>query len=235
VSAANAPTFCDFPSAGAMIETLAGDIAARLNAAVRSRGKATLVVPGGTTPGDLYDVLSRQRASWASVSVTLSDERWVETSSDKSNERLVRTRLLVDEAAAARLVPLKTHHASAQDAEPEVHAAIAPLLPFDIVLLGMGTDGHTASLIPGAKGLDRAMDGSDPMLVRAMDPPQPMGERMTLTLRAVLSSRRIVVLIRGEAKLAAYRDALGTSDVLAAPIHAVLGQSDVPVDVFWSP
>jgi 6-phosphogluconolactonase len=109
--------------------------------------------------------------------------------------------------------------------------------PFDVVLLGMGADGHTASLVPDAAGLARALDCSDPALVRAIDPPDStgMGPRITLTLRALLDSRWIALLIRGEDKRAAFRHALAGSDLPQAPVRAVLQQTATPVAVYWSP
>jgi 6-phosphogluconolactonase len=235
---ASAPDFREFANPREMFDTIADEIVARLATGVDEQGQASFVASGGTTPGTLYDLLSRRDAPWPQSSVTLSDERWVEPSSDRSNEKLVRTRLLVDKAASATLVPFKTPQPHAGEAEGEVHAALAAMpLPFDVTLLGMGSDGHTASLIPGAKGLERALDTRDPMLARAVHPPQltEMGERITLTLRAILNSRLIVVLIKGDDKLAAYRDVMAGSDILAKPIRAVLQQSEVPVSVFWSP
>ena len=232
------PAFREFGNADAMFGALAEKIAASLSATVARAGGASLVVSGGTTPGDLFDVLAKKSAPWDRVAITLSDERWVEPTSDRSNEKLVRLRLLVANAAKAQLVPLKTAAPHARDAEGAVHDAVTGMpRPFDLTLLGMGTDGHTASLIPGSEGLARALDTADPMYVRAVNPPKltEMGERMTLTLRAILDSRRIVILIKGEAKRAAYKDVLGGDDILAAPVRAVLRQAATPVEVFWSP
>jgi 6-phosphogluconolactonase len=229
------PLFRGFRNAQDMFTVLADEITGRL-AASAARG-ASMVISGGTTPGDLYDVLAERSFYWNRVEITLSDERWCDTSSDRSNEKLARSRLLVDRATKAELVPLKTALAHAREAEAEVNAAIAAMpRPFDVVLLGMGTDGHTASLIPGSDGLARAMDASDPALVRAVHPPDltNMGERMTLTLRALLDSRAIFLLIRGDAKLEAYKHALSGRDILEAPVRAVLHQNSVPVSVFWS-
>jgi 6-phosphogluconolactonase len=234
---ASQPLFRGFRNADDLHAVLAADITARLSAGVARSGRASLVTSGGTTPGALYDVLAAREAPWNKVAVTLSDERWIETSSARSNEHLARTRLLVDKAAAAHLVPLKTAQVRARDAEKTVDAALAAMpRPFDVVLLGMGTDGHTASLIPGSDGLARALDPADPALARAVYPPnlESMGERMTLTLRAILDARWIAILIRGEAKLAAYKHALAGSDQLEAPVRAVLQQTTVPVSVFWS-
>ncbi len=231
------PSFVGFQRADDLHRALAGEIVARLGAGVAHNGRAGFVVSGGTTPGDLYDVLAARDAPWKNVEITLSDERWTAPTTDRSNEHLARTRLLRDKAAAARLVPFKTPHETARAAQAEVDAAVAAMSrPFDVVLLGMGTDGHTASLIPDSEGLAEALDRHDPALVRAVNPPNiaAMGERMTLTLRAILDARWIVLLIRGEAKLAAYKRALAGHDVLALPVRAVLHQNDVPVSIYWS-
>lgn len=231
------PLFQGFRHANELYSVLAGEIAARLSDGVARNGSASLVASGGTTPGDLYDVLSRRDAPWKDVTITLSDERWTDPTSERSNEHLCRTRLLTANASAARLVPFKTSHAHAREAEASVDAAIAAMpQPFDVVLLGMGTDLHTASLIPGAEGLARALDLGDPALVRAVNPPDitAMGERMTLTLRAILNARWIVLLIRGETKLRAYHRAMAGQEILEAPVRGVLRQSQVPVSVFWS-
>jgi 6-phosphogluconolactonase len=230
--------FREFSNAGDANVALAAEVAARLTDAVTSTSRASMVVSGGTTPGALFDVLARRAAPWKEIVITLSDERWVDPGSVRSNENLVRARLLQANAAPATFVPLKIAQARAADAEAAVGAAVAAMpRPFDVVLLGLGADGHTASLIPGAVGLARALDRSEPALVRAIDPPDSagMGPRITLTLRALLDSRWIALLIRGADKRAAYRHALGGSDVLQEPVRAVLQQRAVPVAVYWSP
>src|SRR3569832_329727 len=227
-----------FKNAADMYAVLADEIVARLMDGAARRGGASLVVSGGTTPGELFDVLAGRDAPWSNVDVTLADERWVDPASEASNEHLARTRLLVERAAAATLVRLKTKDMHARDAEARINAAIAAMeRPFDIVLLGMGNDGHTASLVPGADGLEHALDRSDPALVRAITPPMRtnMGERMTLTLRAILDTHWIALLIRGDAKMETYKRAIAGTDVPAMPVRAVLNQTDVAVTVFWAP
>jgi 6-phosphogluconolactonase len=231
------PTFQAFDSPIVLFEALADAIVERLSAAISARGRASLVACGGTTPGDLYDVLSQRALAWANVTVTLSDERWVAPSLERSNEHLLRSRLLRARAASASFVALKTGHARAVEAESEVHERIAAVArPFDVVLLGMGNDGHTASLIPGAAGVARALDVSDPALARAIVPASEtaMGERMSLTLRALLDSAWICLLIRGADKRAAYERALGGTDIREAPARGVLRQDRVPVEVYWA-
>lgn len=232
------PTFLRFDTADAMNHALAAEIASRLTAGVSRNGQASLVASGGTTPGDLYDVLSREGAPWAMVTVTLSDERWVDPSSPRSNEAMIRSRLLQHQAAAAGFVPLKTAAPHAEAGEKEAGAAVAAMpRPFDVMLLGMGNDMHTASLVPGSEGLARALDTADPVLLRAIHPPEStgMGERITLTLSAILDARWIVLLIRGDAKLKAYEQAMAGRDVTAGPVRAVLQQQAAPVSVYWSP
>jgi 6-phosphogluconolactonase len=109
--------------------------------------------------------------------------------------------------------------------------------PFDIMLLGMGDDGHTASMFPGTDGLDAALDMQSPLLVRGVLQPDAAktNERISLTLRAILDSRLIIILIRGDAKLTTYRAAMGGDDVHAMPVRAVLQQTVTPVQVYWAP
>ena len=229
------PSLVRFDDAESMTAALAGKIAARLSEGVRRRDAASLVVSGGTTPGVLFDVLATRPAPWNRVFVTLTDERWVSPDDDRSNEKLVRLRLLRGQAASAHFVPLMTRQASPAEAEADIDRAIGAMpRPFDVTILGMGNDGHTASLFPGAKELPAALDLHSSALVRAITP-DAAGPRLSLSLRAILASRRIVVLIRGAEKMETYRHAMAGRDALEMPIRAVLHQSGTPVEVYWSP
>jgi 6-phosphogluconolactonase len=227
-----------FANGDEMIDALAAEIVTLLREDIATRGTASLVASGGTTPGVLFDALANRDLPWDKVWVTLSDERWISPTEDGSNEKLVRTRLLRGKATSAHLVPLMTGDASPNDAEKKVSAAIAAMpRPFTVTLLGMGDDGHTASLFPHARGLEIALDQSDPALARAVHTHDVAltGERMSLTLRAILGSKLIVILIKGKAKLDTYNSAVSGTDIAAAPVRAVLQQSKTPVQVFWAP
>ena len=217
---------------------LAREITVRLANAIAVKGSASLVASGGVTPIDLYGRLSSAELDWSKIEVTVSDELWVSPTEDGSNEKLIRISLLRNGASEARFYPLKTAHAHAGDAELSVHGAISAMArPFDVTLLGMGLDGHTASLHPYADGLAEALDVDDPALARSIRPRNlaQAGERMSLTLRAILSSRVIVILIQGADKLAALREVMSNDDAMVMPVRAVLHQNVTPVQIFWTP
>jgi len=227
-----------WPDEAALAHGLAEAIAAGLTAAVKARGVASLVVTGGSTPGPLYDVLCEAQAPWERVFVTLSDERWVSTEDAASNEHLVRTRLLRGRAERARFVGLKTADAAPEAAVAAVEAAVAALPhPFDVVLLGMGGDGHVASLFPGAAETRAAMDLSAPTLVCAVNSPGADGAaaRMSLTFRALRDARWTVLMITGEDKLAVARRAADGDDAVELPVRGVLNGSEPPVEIWWAP
>lgn len=210
-----------FPDSPALAEAAARAIASRLAETCAACGHASLVATGGRSPGPVYDRLAATDLGWDRVAVTLSDERRVPPDAPDSNERLVRGRLLIGRAAAARFVPLDNPAARA-------------LRPFSAIMLGMGEDGHVASLIPGWSRLAEAMDPANPASVMAVDEPvgSPPVARITLTLAALLDSRSIFLLIAGEAKRVVVEAALAGADL---PVAAILRQDRVPVRVLWHP
>jgi 6-phosphogluconolactonase len=214
-----------YPSATALSEAAAAGVERGLSEGLKTRGRATLVATGGRSPGLVYDRLRDARVDWARVVVTLSDERCVEAASPDANIRLLRERLLVGEPAKAHVVP--------QWPEPQ-SAVLAAMLPFDAVLLGMGEDGHVASLIPGSAALAQGLDPASTTLVLPVEaglgsPPLP---RMTLTLAALIQARAIFLLIAGEAKRQVIARAQAGEDL---PVRALLAQDRAPVRVLWAP
>jgi 6-phosphogluconolactonase len=209
-----------YPSHAALAEAAAEAIAARIAQSNEEHLHATLVATGGRMPGLVYDRLAQTPLEWGRVVVTLSDERVVDETSPDSNARLVRERLMVDEAAVARFLPLT------EDAEDALWAQS----PFDAVMLGMGEDGHIAALIPGSPLVPDAMDPDDDRWVVSMpaghgSPPLP---RISMTFAALLQSRAIFLLIAGDKK----REVLEGAGL---PVHALLAQDRVPVRIFWCP
>ena len=230
------PAFKEFNDSSTLVAVLAAQVAERLRAGIKEQGRASLVVSGGSTPVPFFAALSELTLDWGKVVVTLADERWVDPSDPDSNERLVRLHLLQNRAAAARFVGLQTGAPTAVQGENECADRLAQLpRPFDVLILGMGNDGHTASLFPQASRLGEALAMDSGKLCMAITPPVAPHERMTLTLPALLESRQIILHLVGPDKRTVYERALGEGPVAEMPIRAVLGQTTTPVTVFWAP
>ena len=215
----------DYPDRDMLYLALSNIMAEQLSDAIHAVGHATLSVPGGTSPGPVFDLLAGVDLGWGKVAVVLNDERWVPESSPRSNTALLRTRLLQGKASAARLLPL---HADAPDPEAALEAlaaGIAPYLPITVLLLGMGADMHTASLFPGADVLDRALAPDAPILL-AMRAPGAGEPRITLTAPVLRDAGHIHILITGTQK----RNALLRAKTLTpseAPVRAILDHATV--------
>lgn len=223
-----------FEHPGPLAEALAESVAEDLRAAVAARGHASLVLSGGRTPELFLEALSRQLMPWSHVTVTLTDERWVARTDPQSNENLIRSKLLQGDAEEARLVPLKTEAATPEEGAAEVEARLEAIArPFDVVVLGMGEDGHIASLFPHDPALAPAAGRDQKLSVAVARPEGPA--RISLSLRALLDSRRIILLFTGDKKWHTYRLALGRGPLAELPVRAILGRGREPIDVYWSP
>lgn len=217
--------FIEYPDADFLFLRLADRIAAELADFLRREGKASFCVPGGTTPGPVFDTLSGVDLDWENVAVFLNDERWVGEDSPRSNTRLLRERLLRDKAAPARLVPLYSPAERPEDRLDALSDGLRPHLPISVLLLGMGADMHTASLFPGADRLAEAMAPDAPILMalRADAAGEP---RITLTAPVLRQAFRTHILIRGAEKRAALERAM-TLSLIEAPVRAVLDNATV--------
>ena len=215
----------------------AADMARRivvvLEGAIAERGVATIALSGGRSPRPVLEALSDAALDWGKVIVTLVDERWVAPDDTDSNERLIRETLLQGKAAAARFLPMKNDAADAYAGQAECEKAFAALpWPLDIVLLGMGEDGHTASLFPEARELAEGL--ATQALTLAATPPAAPHQRMSMSARAILASRHIFLQISGPAKKAVYDRAMEDGAVEELPIRLALCQHAVSVEVWIS-
>ncbi|HEY4294739.1 6-phosphogluconolactonase [Luteibacter sp.] len=218
-----------------LADMLARDVASKLDAAIKARGKATIAVSGGGTPKTMFAVLAEQEIDWSKVTVTLVDERWVDSGSDRSNARMVAEHLFHHESHTAAFVPLfdRAHKDNVDNALDDVGARIDALgRPFDVVLLGMGPDGHTASFFPGGDNLAAALDLDGKRTVVSMRAEGAGEPRITLSLPRVLDTRALYLHIEGDDKKDVLGKALAGGDY---PVAAVLTQDRVPVDVYWAP
>lgn len=215
----------EYPDREFMMIDVADKLSSELKTELRQHDRATFAVPGGTTPGPIFDVLSDVDLSWDRIDVMLTDERWVPETSDRSNTRLLRHRLLTGKAAAAAYYPLYAEAAEPEDALDALGEAIRPVLPISVLLLGMGGDMHTASLFPGADRLEDALKADAPILM-AMRAPGAAEPRVTLTARVLKAAINTHILITGPEKREALEKARHL-DPMEAPVAAVLHDATV--------
>jgi len=213
---------------------LADTVAEFLVARLKEVPRASLVVSGGSTPLPFFKALSGKPLDWGKVDVLLADERWVDEDNPASNTRLVRDNLLQNHAASARYLSLKQPGATPAEGLDAVKAELAGLvLPLDVLILGMGNDGHTASLFPDAPELAYAMDPECQDIVAATTPASQPQKRITLTWPPLRDARFTALHLRGEDKLAILEQAMSDpGKVLEMPIRAFLKPG---LQVFWSP
>jgi 6-phosphogluconolactonase len=226
----------EFDNNRVLCERLAQCIASGLEGALNLREQATLAVSGGSTPKPLFAALSRCELDWSRVRITQVDERWVPEDHADSNACLIREHLLQEHAAAAQFDSMKVDIDdvfAAENASSERLEAFADAI--DIVILGMGEDGHTASFFPGAGTLADALDPTSQKLCLAVRPPSAPHDRMTLSLAALLRSRQLYLHITGEKKLSVLQEALAGDDVMKLPIRAVFRRSENPLETFYAP
>ncbi len=196
----------DYPDRDLLVLGLVDEISNTITATLQHEERASIAVPGGTTPGPIFDDLCSVDLDWSRVDIVLTDERWVPEDSDRSNTRLLRERLLRDKAAAANLVPLYAPTDTPEESLGALEGGIRAISPLTLVLLGMGTDKHTASIFPGADKLDAALSPNAPPIVamRAPGAPEP---RVTLSEPVLNGAMAKHLLILGPDKRTALEQA----------------------------
>lgn len=211
-------------------------LAARLwdlvESAVEKQGRASIVLSGGSTPVPLYNILRELPLPWEALQLCLSDERWVTVDNDASNEGMLQRELLPGDPPVAMVSMARTVDTVAAEAD-RIDRELGELgARWDVAILGMGSDGHTASLFPHADGLTQALTSERNCV--AVTPAEVEQARLTLTLRQLLNARRIILLLRGSEKWRVYEEALAGDDQESMPVRAILHQQEVPVDVYWA-
>ncbi len=214
-----------YPDREFLAVSLAGRLAGELRSALAREERVTLVVPGGSTPGPVFDVLSGVDLDWSRVDVLPTDERWLHEYSERSNTRLIRTRLLCGPAGAARLHSLFVAGFEPEQATVELSTTIEALMPPAVTLVGMGADFHVASLFPGGDHLADALASNAPPLM-AMRAPAADEPRVTLTLPALRGSLNLHILIVGHDKRAAIEAAEGRP-LTEAPVAGLLSSATI--------
>lgn len=223
-----------FANTDALNAAFASQLVTILEQAITERDAAYLVVSGGRTPQALFAKLASTPLAWDKVTISLADDRYLPPDAEHSNERLVRSTLMQNYAATARFISLYAPAADAYAAVSEISTRLAGIPTFDAVILGMGEDGHTASLFPCCAELKAGM-ADDAPAVLATSPTTAPYQRITLSKARLLQSRQLFLHLVGSSKLTVLEQAQGATDEFAMPIRAFLHQTAVPMAVLYSP
>ena len=223
-----------FTEQDTLIEALSQSILKQLQNAIDKKGKASLLVSGGSTPKPLFEKLRKAPLAWEKVSIGLCDERWVPSTHEDSNEKLVNTHLLQDKAGKATFIGMYNEETDSKTAEELCSKKMREaLFPFDVLILGMGSDAHTASLFPDNEKLKMAFDLKNEDLCIAIEPTTAPHMRMSLTRTAILSADHIYLHFEGEEKRTVYKEAITGEDMYKMPIRSVLNQDIKDIEVYY--
>ena len=228
-------TFLEFSSTEQLDRSLSRRIEKTLSRSLKDNSKASLVVSGGRSPKGFFKLLSKTQIDWAKTLVTLADDRWVDISHEDSNEKLVKELMLINNAESAQFISLKTENDSVSDGVMELEHSFPMISSFSLVILGMGTDGHTASLFPNTDSLRQGIDINSCKQFIASKPTDAPHMRISMTASRLLAADEIIVHITGAKKRKILDKALAGTDATEIPIRIILNQTEVPVTVFWSP
>jgi 6-phosphogluconolactonase len=207
-------------------------VAKQLSDAIDARGTATLVVSGGRSPVAFFQNLAKQKLDWSKVVVTLADERWVPVEHVDSNAGLLKRYLLQGPAAKAQFLSLYSASANLEQAAEQADRLLAELPAIDVLVLGMGDDGHTASLFPNSPNLSDALKVDGTRRCYPMLAPTVPHQRLTMSRALLASAKTTVLSISGQSKLTTLSAALAGDDVAAMPIRAFLQPT---LEIYWCP
>ena len=216
-----------------LVHNLSLNIIAILQKAIQDKGSASLIVSGGSTPKPLFEELSSFEIPWDKVKIAQCDERWIPTSNKDSNEKLVKDYLLKNFAKKAQFISMYQEDIEIQKAETICSKIYKEeLFPFDVIILGMGGDGHTASIFPNNIKLEEAFNEENSLCV-SMTPSDAPYDRMSLTKNAILSADNIYLHFEGEEKQKVYKKVLEGIDSKQMPIASILNQDNKIIEVYY--
>ncbi|MDP7593417.1 MAG: 6-phosphogluconolactonase [Litorilituus sp.] len=225
----------DFSSRELLDGALAQKVSDILKEAIAHKGRASIAVSGGSTPKGFFNALSQKELDWKKVTITLADERWVDINSSDSNTRLVHENLLQNNASLAKFFHLKQGETLCLDTLGDLNLATNnTLLPLDVLILGMGEDGHTASLFPCSEQIKQGLDSANKDALMAVQPKSAPHQRITFSFAALSKSNNTFLHICGLSKKAVLDKALGDSDVFSMPIRAFLQSDTIETQVYWA-
>lgn len=227
-----------FESKDQMTAALSELLETQLASGIEQDGSAVLMVSGGSSPAPAYKYLSSVPLDWKNIKVAMVDERWVDADHEKSNEAFIKSTLLQNYAAEAEFITMKNSAQTAVLGQAECESAYQSLKKPDVTILGMGPDGHTASLFPHAEGLEAGLQGD--ALVCAINAIESevtgsITERISLSLNGIAQAKKVVLLISGDTKKAVYEEAKTPGSAFDVPLRAVLNHNDIDLTVFWCP
>lgn len=222
-----------FSSTDRLDASLSDEISTLLALAVEARGAATLVVSGGNTPKAMLEALSRKEIQWSNVTVLLADERWVATDDERSNERMVQRSLMQNEAEKATFIGYYSSAVDASFAPIQLEGKLHVLdNPIDVLLLGMGEDGHTASLFPCADNIDELLSPTGLMKTAFVRPKTAADDRITLSFPVLTKARHVFLHFKGDLKKEIFQKIV--SGNLSVPLGRVFDASSGKIGLYWA-
>lgn len=225
----------DFNSREQLDEALAENVSQILQSAITLTGKASIAVSGGSTPKGFFKKLSNKNIDWKKVTVTLADERWVDINAKDSNTRLVNENLLQNNASVAKFFHLKKGDVLSKETLADLNfAAENDLLPLDVLILGMGEDGHTASLFPCSAQIENGLKSDNKTSLMKVEPTTAPHQRITFSFAALKQSKNTFLHLCGLNKKQVLNKALDAKDIFEMPIRAFLQDKSIDTQVFWA-
>lgn len=221
---------------------LANDVARQINLRIELAGRAVIALSGGSTPKLFFKQLATREVDWAKVFVTLVDERWVDESHALSNAAFLKEHFLSLLETPATFIPL---YLAAENAKASLDSvlqnycevtgsALRQPAKFDVVVLGMGEDGHTASFFPDADNIAELVDYNSPSALLSCESPSSQVARVTWSLPQITSAQMLILHITGEAKKVVFKQAEQSNDALELPIRSVIFQDISPIQVYYA-